>query len=429
MNNRENRTRYNPPQRMIFRSGFVGFTAALVCVLLISLPMPAHAATPPASQFDQPAADLSRQIAALTGPGPAKLVIHNSSTLPNGEIPVIRQLLEHDLRALGVTTGSSDSATIIRVTLSQNLRGGLWVAEVDEGTETRVAMLPVNLQTPTSTTPGPTLTLRRTLLLTASEPILDAALIAGRLIVLEPDRLVVYAKNTSALPAASADWSESQTLSITHARSFPRDLRGRIFPESDHLFDAWLSGVLCTGSNDAAQLAVSCAESDDPWPITTAQHAFYSAMRDYFTGILAPGYPFELQPFYNAADLPRPTGSAILLNQLNGNVLLIENNAAKLVSGANDWGSDFAVIRSGCGSGAQVLVSGSGAAAGGDSLRAFEISGREAIAVSPPLPIDGAITAINPAPDSTSANVIVRRDAPLRWPTLYEVWNVAPLCN
>jgi hypothetical protein len=148
-------------------------------------------------------------------------------------------------------------------------------------------------------------------------------------------------------------------------------------------------------------------------------------MRDYFTGILAPGFSFELQPFYNAADLPRPTGAAILLNQLNGNVLLIENNAAKLVSGANDWGSDFAVIRSGCGSGAQVLVSGSGAAAAGDSLRAFEISGREAIAVSPPLPIDGAITAISPAPDSTTANVIVRRDAPTRW----EVWNVAPLCN
>jgi hypothetical protein len=418
---------------MIFRSGFVVATAALVCVLLISLPMPVHAATPPASQFDQPAADLALQIAALTGPGPAKLVIHNNSTLPSGEILVIRQLLERDLRSFGVTTGSSDSATIIRVTLSQNLRGGLWVAEVDEGTEIRVAMLPVNLQTPTSTTPGPTLTLRRTLLLTAAEPdaepILDAALIAGRLIVLEPDRLVVYNKNSAAVPATTADWSESQTLPIAHARSFPRDLRGRIFPApeqgSAHLFDAYLPGVLCTGSNDGAQLAISCAESDDPWPITAAQHAFYSAMRDYFTGILAPGFSFELQPFYNAADLPRPTGAAILLNQLNGNVLLIENNAAKLVSGANDWGSDFAVIRSGCGSGAQVLVSGSGAAAAGDSLRAFEISGREAIAVSPPLPIDGAITAISPAPDSTTANVIVRRDAPTRW----EVWNVAPLCN
>jgi hypothetical protein len=416
---------------MIFKSGSVVLTAALVCVLLISLPMPAHAAnpSPPSSPWDQPTADLARQIAALTGPGPAKLVIHNDSTVPNGEIPVIRQLLERNLRSFGVTTGASDSATLIRVTLSQNLRGGLWVAEVDEGTETRVAMLPVSLQTPTSTAPGPTLTLRRTLLLSTAEiddePILDAALIAGRLIVLEPDRLVVYAKNSTTLPATSTDWSESQTLPITHARSFPRDLRGRIFPASDHLFDAYLPGVLCTGSNDGAQMALTCAESDDPWPITTTQHAFSSAMRDYFTGILAPGYSFELQPFYNAADVPRPTGSAILLNQLNGNVLLIENNAAKLIAGANDWGSDFAVIRSGCGSGAQVLVSGSGAAAAGDILRAFEISGREAIAVSPPLPIDGAITAISTAPDNTTANVIVRRDAPTRW----EVWNVAPLCN
>ncbi len=414
---------------MIYRSGFVVLTAALVCVLLVSLPVPLHAATAAATQYDQDTADLAHQIAALTGPGPARLVIRNNSTLPNSEIPVIRQLIERDLRAYGVTTGKGDSATLIRVTLSQNLRGGLWVAEVDEGTETRVAMLPVNLQAPTATTPGPTLTLRRTFLIAEAEPILDATIIAQRLIVLQPDRLVVYTKNVTTLPATSADWTESQTLPITHARSFPRDLRGRIFPAPAdgpaHLFDAYLPGVLCTGSNDGAQLAVSCAESDDPWPITTTQHAFYSAMRDYFTGILAPGFSFELQPFYNAADLPRPTGSAILLNQLNGNVLLIEDNAAKLIAGANDWGSDFAVIRSTCGSGAQVLVSGSGAADAGDSLRAFEISGREAIAVSPPLPIDGAVTAITPAPDATSATVIVRRDAPLRW----EVWNVSPLCN
>jgi hypothetical protein len=77
----------------------------------------------------------------------------------------------------------------------------------------------------------------------------------------------------------------------------------------------------------------------------------------------------------------------------------------------------------------QVLVSGSGAAAAGDSLRAYEIVGREAIAVSAPLSVDGSVTAIHAAGNETGAGtgatVIVRKDAPLR----YEVWNVSALCN
>ena len=133
----------------------------------------------------------------------------------------------------------------------------------------------------------------------------------------------------------------------------------------------------------------------------------------------------ELAPFYQASDIPRPTGTGMLMDGVDGKVTLMESNVLKPVGGANDWGSDFAVIRSGCGSGVQVVVSGSGAAAAGDSLRAYEIVGREAIAVSAPLPVEGAVTAIHAANDGASATVIVRRDGPLR----YEVWNGSAFCN
>jgi hypothetical protein len=73
----------------------------------------------------------------------------------------------------------------------------------------------------------------------------------------------------------------------------------------------------------------------------------------------------------------------------------------------------------------QVLVPGSGAATAGDSLRAYEIVGREAIAVSAPLPVEGAVIAIRAANDGASATIIVRRYAPLR----YEVWNGSAFCN
>jgi hypothetical protein len=414
---------YNPPQRMIYKRSFWPVVVALMLLL------PAARA----ANWEQPAGDLAKQIAALAGPGSVKLTIRNDSSLASSEIPGIRKLLERDLRGFGVVAGGSDSATLIRVTLSENLQGGLWVAEVVEGTETRVTMAPVTLGAVTvATIRGPSVTLRRTLLMTEPDLVLDAQTfsIGGvqRLLVLEPERIVSYVRNAAVLApagAASGNWIEDQHFAIAHTRPFPRDMRGELVAAQDHLFDAYLPGALCSGTTTGAQIAVACADSDDPWAVSASQRAFYNAMRDYFTGVLAPGFGMELPPFYQASDIPRPTGSGMLLNGVDGRVMLIESNVLKPVSGANDWGSDFAVIRSECGSGVQMLVSGSGAAAVGDSLSAYEVAGREAIAVSAPLPVEGAVRAIHAANDGASAMVIVRRDSPTR----YEVWDGSAFCN
>jgi len=418
---------------MIEKLRLWGCGAALACLMGGLVPA-AQAAT-----WEQPASDLARQIAALTGPGPARLVLQNISTLPASDVPLIRRLLEQNLRRLGVLPGDRDSATLIRVTLSENLQGGLWVAEVQEGTETRVTMLAVPLAPAAPTGSGGAITIRRTLLITEDAPVLDAKIFTTggvqRLVVLEPEQILTYERNPAAL--GTSPWIQDQTFPILHTRPYPRDLRGELVAATDHAFDAWLPGVHCrsgeTAAGVATALSVTCADSDDPWPIggpiggpiALNQSAFYNAMRDNFTGVLAPGVGMDLPPFYEAGDLPHETGSSMLLTLVDGRVLLLDGNALKPITGANDWGSDFAVLRSGCGSGAQVLVSGSGAAAAGDSLRAWEISGREAIPVSAPVSVDGVVTAISPSSDGATATVIVRRDAPLR----YEVWNGSALCN
>jgi len=72
------------------------------------------------------------RIAALSGPGPAKLIVRNRSSLTAEQVAAIRKLLERDLRGLGVISEDSaaETAATIRVTLSTNAGGGLWVAEV-----------------------------------------------------------------------------------------------------------------------------------------------------------------------------------------------------------------------------------------------------------------------------------------------------------
>ena len=101
----------------------------------------------------------------------------------------------------------------------------------------------------------------------------------------------------------------------------------------------------------------------------------------------------------------------------------MENGALKPIAGTRDWGSDFAVLHSGCGAGTQIIASGSGEAAS-DSLRAYELPALEAVPASAPLAMDGTVTALWPAPDGKSVLAVVRNAA-----NEYEVDRVTALCN
>jgi hypothetical protein len=292
------------------------------------------------------------------------------------------------------------------------------------------------------------------------EPVLDLLFVQfaniRRMIVLEPERIVSYVAPSGA--ATAGIWNKEQEFPVNHSRPFPRDMRGRLLSAaaagSGHLFDAWLPGALCSGAESDGQLTVSCADNDDPWPIAAPatafpavaqsqqQKAFYNETLDDFTGVLAPGFgpapgagsQMDLPPFYSAAVLPRASGTAMLFNGIDGKVVLVENATLKSIAGTRDWGSDLAVIRSACGSGAQVLVSGSGAAPE-DSVRAYEIPGREAEPVSAPLAVEGSVMAIWPSSDGAGATAVVRQPqassaaTESAHPEEYEVYSVSALCN
>jgi hypothetical protein len=176
---------------------------------------------------------------------------------------------------------------------------------------------------------------------------------------------------------------------------------------------------------------VNCHESDDPWPILTANtpngpvtiKAFYNAARNYFTGVVTPSLGVDLSPFYSAALVPRASGPALLIGGIDGKVQILEGTSLKPVSGTRDWGSDFATLNSGCGAGVLVIASGSGAAAS-DSLRAYDLPAQEAVAASAPLAMDGTVTALWAAPDGKSVYAVVRGAA-----DQYEVDRVTASCN
>jgi hypothetical protein len=186
-----------------------------------------------------------------------------------------------------------------------------------------------------------------------------------------------------------------------------------------------------TATQPADGWAIRCHASDEPWPILNNNDpanpvtikAFFNSARNYFTGVITPSLGVDLPAFYSAAMLPRPNGPALLIGGIDGKVQIVDSGVLRQVSGARDWGSDFAVLKSGCGSGAQVIASGSGEAAA-DSLRAYELPAQEAIPASAPLAMNGTVTLLWAAPDGKSLLAAVRQAS-----GDYEVDRVTALCN
>jgi hypothetical protein len=387
------------------------------------------------SPWQQPTAALAEQIATILGPGQANLTIRNLSTIPADEIPVIRTLLEQDLRAHGVQTSNAESANTIRVTLSENLRERLWVGEVIQGNETRVAMVRVDASVPIPIAASGGLTLRRQAILGSKAPVLAAIETTSGLVVLEPDAVVLYSQTPNG-------WSEQRRFAIGERRVLPRNPRGTMAPNGSGGFDAFVAGAQCSGAfgigaapapvGSPESAPLHCGPSDDPWPIlqmtgaggeSATVRAFYNASRNYFTGVVTPAIGLDLPPFYSAALVSGPSGAALLIGGIDGKVQVVQAGALKAVSGTRDWGSDFAVLHSGCGTGDQAIASGSGDAPS-DSLRAYEISNQEAVPVSQPLAMDGSVIALWTGPDGKSVYASVRMQ-----PGDYEVDRVTAQCN
>jgi hypothetical protein len=394
------------------------------------------------SRWAQPAAELAGQIADILGPGQAQLTVRNLSSIQSNEVPAIRKLLEQDLKSRGVLAGGAESANAIRVTLSENERERLWVAEIVQGSETRVAMVHVDaLSAMTTATANERVVLRKERIpglfsrsagAAHDNPILAAAEINGHFVVMFSDRISIFS-------SAASGWSESDSFAME--RKLSRDPRGVLIPAADGgTFSSYASGAACSGSyslplNGGAQESawtVRCRASDDPWPVYQSADAssapelkaFYNTARDYFTGVVTPSVGVDLPPFYSAGLIPRAAGAAaLLLAGVDGKLQLVENGTIRTVSGTGNWGSDFAVVRSGCGSGTQVIASSSGEAVN-DSIRAFEIPALEAIPMSGPLAMDGTVTALWTAMDGKTAMAVVRNAA-----NEYEVDRVTALCN
>jgi len=336
------------------------------------------------------------------------------------------QDVDRDLRlqlpSSGVhTVGAEQAPTTLEVTLSENTQGYLWVAVLHRG-QTAPAIVMVSVARPETSIPVqdlPPMSLRKTLLWTQGRPMLYVLLPEGasptRMLVLDPEELGIYR-------ATNGHWQKEQSLALAHPGNWPRDLRGRLVPRTDHGVDAYLPGVICQISPSLN--SVICRDSGDPWSLSVQIAAFFASSRNFFTGVLTPGIGrlSSISKFYSAAFVSRQSSTLWVIAAIDGTVHVLDGTSDQTVGVR--WGSDIASVRSSCGSGWQLLATQPDVTST-DAIRAFDMPERNPVPVSAALDFAGPITALWTEANGVSAIAVSKNAAT----GTYEAYRVAVACG
>lgn len=375
---------------------------------------------------------LAGKIASATGSKTMALEVLNRSSLSAALSDDIRRNLLTQLAVTGVRFVSAEQAAVsVRVTLSEDLRNYVWVAEIrQDGNTPAVVMVSLPRSAVLAVEPAvAAMVLREVSLWSQPERILDVAVIGGN-----PARMLVLdAKGVTSYRMQDVRWLVEQSLPIAHARPWPRDMRGRLVwhsdgdKDKDHLFDAYLPGVHCRSSGGDSP-AMTCFESNDPWPIGAdlfSRSVSFTSSRNFFSGALSPGTGTQTTApaFYSAAAIPRDPSTWWLLAAVDGRVHLLDGVTDQVVEKLK-WGSDIASLRSGCGSGWQILATGAGAGRN-DVVQAYETPGRQPVAASTPLEVSGWVTALWTGSDGSSVVAVVHNSETGR----YEAFRLTLTCG
>jgi hypothetical protein len=386
---------------------------ALLAVL--SLPLGLIAAT----AGDAPTTDFADRIFAATGAAPVTLTFRNVSTLDADQVRVIRSAIETQLRNLGVKfVEASPQSTTVRVTLSQNVRGWVWIAEIVQGASQKVVMVSVPVMGQAETPHTGTMALHKQLLFTSDEPILDVIQLSAAntksLVALSPEHVMVFQSNGST-------WTQQQKINLVRNAIMPRDPRGHLVATTDHLFDVYLPGAVCS-SGASMPLVINCRDADDFWPLG-GQNAYFNSSRNYFSGLLRPGFGKQVSPFYSAASVKIAERDLWIFTGIDGQVRWTDGGAEQPLPATQEWGSDIASLHSVCGAGTQIIASSDNHSTD-DSVRAYEILNHQPSRVSAPVVFGGPIISLWSQPSASTVMAAVQNTK-----GSYEAYAIELSCN
>jgi hypothetical protein len=309
-----------------------------------------------AESLDDAARALAKKIQARLGPTEtARVASRNLSSLPASEAAKAQAALE---RALARRVRNPMPVDIL-LTFSENVRGLLLVTEIRRESGTEIDLVEFRLD-PAPVSARPELAIEKKQIWQQAEPILDVAVVAGQMLVLDGRQVVRYERNGS-------KWELMDTAAFPPVNL--RDPRGRLEVAGD-AFSAEIPGEICKGTWKPA-LTMQCE-----------QGGRFSAARN--TLDLNDGRG----PFFQQAEL----GGVDLVAELDGHTRIYD--AAHNLTGVFEgWGSDLVAIADACG-GKHVAGSAPGDRQAPDSIALYDLVNGTPVRVSEPAALPGPVTAL-----------------------------------
>ncbi|HEY2844129.1 MAG TPA: hypothetical protein VGJ09_10785 [Bryobacteraceae bacterium] len=318
-----------------------------------------------AQTLDDAVAVLAKQITGrLASSETARVAVRNSSSLSAAEAAKIQPALNRALQRRIREPKPID----IAVTIAENLRGYLLVAEIKHEDGTAVEMAEFR-PLPQAAAARPAVTIESRLLWEQDAPILDVALSGDQLLVLDTAGVSLYNRN-------AGKWEHSAAAPIP---TNLRDSRGAM-EVTGEVLTVHLPGLTCSGSAKL-QSSFRCEEGGrfDAARNTLNQHDGHGE-------------------FFSTVEI----GGDTLVAGVDGRTHVYDT--ARAPQGAFDgWGSDFVAITA-CGN-RRVLAASSADQRQSDSVTLYDVVNRAPVRVSDPLEFAGAVTALWPSGDGVMAVV------------------------
>jgi hypothetical protein len=346
------------------------------------------------------ARELARKVAGAVGVDVQALVAlsaapTNLSSASLGEFQQGCDAFRDEMAKVGKTlqasTAQPPANVSLTLTLSENLREFLWVAQVNGYGAVKTFFVPVPRDRVGAALQfQPSIVLQKQFILSSPDPILDVALLPSqtgspaRLLVLQPERIALYAQENGA-------WEPQADAPITYFAPMPRDVRGRLQMSADgKQEEAVLSNVVCNITLDGTFKDFCRPPYTDMWTAfagfgPSARLRFFPDKIEYMFPVSVPGAQFETVAAFASGGL--------VATLADGRALLFDGSSTPVAT-FSGWGSDIAALYSASRSPWPILVTGAGDWTVPDTIQAFDIVDHQAVPISGEIEFDGPITAL-----------------------------------
>lgn len=371
-----------------------------------------------ADGLNDAARSLAQKVAATLRRGTTvHLEFRNMSSLSGSDMARLQHVFHDELEGKGFDLLGEGDYRAISVTVSENLRDFLLIAEIDRPGTTAVEMVSIPRlgSEPGGARPN-NLTLKKEFIWDQVEPILDLALVdapggpSPAMIVLEQGRVAVYRQEAD-------KWTLKQSLPVLPLKSRLRDLRGQILVQ-DNFFQVHLPGMECDGEVWKSSVLL-CEAIEVRWRFRSVDEELefdWLPQQNFFVRRPRPGErSLVLPPFFSAAQFKAADEEYWIFAATDGRALLFrsdslfdEKSPEDPVAATSGWGSEIASLKTDCGREWQVLATKPGDATQIDAVTTYEFDGTQMVAVSAAVDLPGPVSVLSSGAGGKFAVAIVR---------------------